>query len=157
MVVIEFSAAWPRWLKPSAGDMAVVAQQYEGPPASLVTQVASRTTRLEAVGWQLNTLVLVANGRTDADSVAARAVLARGLATRMRVREQGCLLLAMDERMGKRAGAQLRALASSLDGLVRGTRVELSVRIGDLVWGTELSAPTSQQALLLGDATQASA
>jgi hypothetical protein len=140
MVVIEFSAAWPRWLKPSSGDMAVVAQQYEGHPTSIVTQVASRTTRLESVGWRMDTLVVVSNGRTDPDSVAARSVLGRGIATRMKVRNHGRLLLAMDERSGKRAGSQLRTLASSLDHILSGSRVELAVRIGDLVWGAESAA-----------------
>ncbi len=137
MVVIEFSAAWPRWLKPSVGDMAVVAQHYEGHPSSLVTQVASRTTRLEAVGWRLDTLVVVSNGRTDPDAVAARSVLARGLAARMRLKNEGCLLLAMDEKCGKRAGAHLRGLAASLDRVLAESPVELAVRVGDRIWGSE--------------------
>ena len=46
LVVIEYGASWPRWLDPShSGDMAVVAQHYEGEPSSLITQVASRVTR----------------------------------------------------------------------------------------------------------------
>jgi hypothetical protein len=152
MVVIEFSAAWPRWLKPSGGDIAVVAQQYEGHPSSIVTQVASRTTRLESVGWRMRTLVLVSNGRTDPDSAAARSILARGLATRMKLKDEGCLLLAMDERCGKRAGAELRSLAASLDRLIRGSGVELAVRIGDRVWGADLAVlgetgPTSPAGL----------
>src|SRR6187551_3742285 len=94
MVVIEFSAAWPRWLKPaSGGDMAVVAQHYEGHPSSLVTQVASRTTRLEAVGWQLDRIVLVSNGRVDPDAIAARSILARGLHARLRLIGRGELTL----------------------------------------------------------------
>jgi len=60
LVVIEFGASWPRWLDPThSGDMAVVAQHYEGEPSSLITQVASRVTRLEAKGWQLKAIVLV--------------------------------------------------------------------------------------------------
>lgn len=140
LVVIEFSAAWPRWLKPSGSDMAVVAQHYEGHPSSLVTQVASRTTRLEVVGWRLDTLVLVSNGRTDPDAVAARAILARGLAARMRARGRGGLLLAVDEKCGQRAGAHLRDLAASLHQTLVGSPVELGVRVGDRIWGSTAGA-----------------
>jgi hypothetical protein len=135
MVVIEFSAAWPRWLKPESGDMVLVAQHYEGHPSSLLTQVASRTTRLEAVGWRMHALVLVSNGRTDPDAVAARSVLSRGLLARMRARGGGSLVLAMDDKCGRRAASQLRALAASLDPVIQGSLVSLGVRIGDRIWG----------------------
>src|SRR5690606_25253939 len=132
LVVIEFSASWPRWLKPTrGGDMAVVAQHYEGHPSSLVTQVASRTTRLESVGWCLDSIVLVSNGRTDPDSVASRAVLARGLAARLKARGRGELTLTVDERAGKRAEHNLRSLAAALESSVRGAAVGLCVRVGD--------------------------
>ncbi len=135
MVVIEFSAAWPRWLKPaSGGDMAVVAQHYEGHPSSLVTQVASRTTRLEAVGWSMENIVLVSNGRVDADAIAARSILARGLLSRLRLLGRGQLTLTVDERLGRRAGADLRTLASSLERSLRGAPVTLSARIGERSW-----------------------
>ena len=137
MVVIEFSAAWPRWLKPTQnGDMAVVAQHYEGHPSSLVTQVATRTTRLEAVGWNLKSIILVSNGRSDPDSTAARSVLGRGLLSRLRLRGQGELLLTMDEKLGRRAAAQLRALGMSLENSLRGAPLALAVRVGDEVWRT---------------------
>lgn len=132
MVVIEFSAAWPKWLKPTGGgDMAVVAQHYEGPPSSLVTQVATRTTRLEAVGWSLDSIVLVSNGRSDPESVAARSVLARGLLSRLRSRGHGELILTVDEKLGRRAEAAVRALGASLERSVRGAQLTLSVRVGD--------------------------
>ncbi len=135
MVVIEFSAAWPRWLKPTAGgDMAVVAQHYEGHPSSLVTQVASRTTRLEAVGWSLDKIVIVSNGRTDADSVAARSILARGLLSRLRLLGKGHLTLTVDERAGKRAASDVRALGASLERALRGAPVGLMARVGDRSW-----------------------
>lgn len=135
LVVIEFSAAWPRWLKPDAGDMAIVAQHYEGAPASLLTQVASRMTRFDAVGWYMRTLILVSNGRTDPDAVAARSVLSRGLLARMRHSGGGTLILALDERLGKRAAAQLRDLAAALHRSAASADVGLAVRIGDQVWG----------------------
>lgn len=132
LVVIEFSASWPRWLKPTrGGDMAVVAQHYEGHPSSLVTQVASRTLRLEAVGWRLDAIILVSNGRTDPDSVASRAVLARGLAARLKSRGRGELVLTVDERAGRRAVHNLTALAEALESSVRGANVSLCVRVGD--------------------------
>lgn len=138
MVVIEFSAAWPRWLKPAAGgDMAVVAQHYEGHPSSLVTQVASRTTRLEAVGWSLDNLVLVSNGRADADAVAARSILARGLLSRLRLLGKGHLTLTVDDRLGKRAASDLRNLALSLESSLRGAQVGLTARVGEHSWHAE--------------------
>lgn len=143
LVVIEFSASWPRWLKPTQnGDMAVVAQHYEGHPSSLVTQVASRTTRLEAVGWSLGTIILVSNGRSDADSIAARSILARGLLSRLRVRGRGELQLTVDEKHGKRAVASLRALGLSLEQSLRGAHMSLAVRVGDDIWRAEpVAAP----------------
>lgn len=131
LVVIEFSASWPRWLKPTEGDMAVVAQHYEGHPSSLVTQVASRMTRLASVGWRLEAIVLVSNGRTDPDSVASRAVLARGLAARLKARGHGELTLTVDERSGKRAEHNLRSLATALESSIRGAAVSLCVRVGE--------------------------
>lgn len=138
MVVIEFSAAWPRWLKPTAGgDMAVVAQHYEGHPSSIVTQVASRTSRLELVGWSMDRIVLVSNGRVDADAVAARSILARGLLSRLRLHGKGHLTLTVDERLGKRAAADARTLASSLERSLRGVSVGLTVRVGERSWHSD--------------------
>lgn len=135
MVVIEFSATWPRWLKPAAGgDMAVVAQHYEGHPSSLVTQVASRTSRLEVVGWRMDKIVLVSNGRVDADAVAARSILARGLLSRLRLQGKGHLTLTVDERLGRRAAADVRTLAASLERSLRGVSVGLTARVGDRSW-----------------------
>jgi hypothetical protein len=135
LVVIEFSAAWPRWLKPAGNaDMAVVAQHYEGHPSSLVTQVATRTTRLEAVGWNLDRIVLVANGRVDADAIAARSILARGLLSRLRLLGHGELILTVDERLGRRAAADVRALSASLERSLRGAPVMLTARIGERSW-----------------------
>ena len=50
LVVIEFGASWPRWLNPAhTGDLAVVAQHYEGLPTDLVTQVAQPVRVLVAL------------------------------------------------------------------------------------------------------------
>jgi hypothetical protein len=138
MVVIEFSAAWPRWLKPAVGgDMAVVAQHYEGHPSSLVTQVASRMTRLEGVGWSLRDIVVVSNGRTDPDSIAARSILARGLLSRLRHVGGGQLTLTVDERLGRRASSDLRSLSASMESGLRGTKVGLTTRVGDQSWHSD--------------------
>jgi hypothetical protein len=115
LVVIEFGASWPRWLDPShSGDMAVVAQHYEGAPTSLITQVATRVTRLEGMGWKLKHVILVSNGRCDVESAAARSVLARGLLARLRAQGRGRLMLSADQRLGKRATNQLLAIASAI-------------------------------------------
>ncbi len=85
LVVIEFGAAWPRWLPAgNSSHVACVAQHYEGEPRSLIQQVASRVARLEAAGWQFADVVFSLNARRDPDAVAARSVVARGLLSRLR-------------------------------------------------------------------------
>lgn len=138
MVVIEFSAAWPRWLKPASdGHMAVVAQHYEGHPSSLVTQVATRTTRLERLGWNIRTIVIVSNGRSDADALAARSILSRGLLSRLRLQGRGHLTLTVDERLGKRAASDIRSLGANLESSLRGATVTLSTRVGGYSWHSD--------------------
>jgi hypothetical protein len=136
LVVIEYSAAWPGWLPPdTSGDVAVVAQHYEGHPSSLVTQVAMRATRLAAVGWRMSKVVLVTNGRSDADSVASRSVLARGLLSRLRQQGSGELVLSVDPRQGRRAVSRLMALGSALESFAGNTAVQLTLRVGDSIYG----------------------
>lgn len=135
LVVIEFSAAWPEWLAPgSSGDIAVVAQHYEGHPSSLVTQVAMRATRLARVGWRVAKVVLVTSGRSDPEAVAARSVLARGLLSRLRLQGYGELVLTVDPRQGRRAVSSLMALANALEASPGGGKVELSLRVGDCIY-----------------------
>jgi len=129
LVVIEYGGSWPRWLHPSqSGDMAVVAQHYPGAPSSLVTQVASRVTRLENMGWHLRQMVVVSNGKTDKDLSAARSVLARGLIAHLRDIRRGELILTCVEPASTRAPRELIALASALESTALGTGVSLSVR-----------------------------
>jgi hypothetical protein len=130
LVVIEFGGTWPRWLGPtSRDDVAVVAQHYEGEPISLIAQVASRVTRLEGAGWQLNEMMLVANGRTDPDAAATRAVLARGMLSRLSVHGGGRLALTTNDPLGTRPCRQLVALAVSLSS-PSFAKVQISVRSG---------------------------
>lgn len=132
LVVIEFSASFPKWIQPTqSGDMAVVAQHYEGHPSSLVTQVATRTTRLEAVGWTLNTIVLVSNGRVDAESLGSRSILARGLLSRLRAKGGGSLVLTVDDKLGRRAVSTLLTLGESLRGIGQGAHLGVVVRGSD--------------------------
>jgi hypothetical protein len=132
LVVIEFGGSWPRWLEPShAGEMAVVAQHYEGEPGSIVTQVASRITRLEATGWNLGTTVLVVNERTDAEAFAARAVLARGLLARLVRARGGELILTVADSARPRSVQELTGLAAALDIDAVGMGVGVSVRVGN--------------------------
>jgi hypothetical protein len=111
--------------------MAVVAQHYEGAPSSLITQVASRVTRLEARDWRLRAIVLVSNGRCEGDSVAARSVLARGLLARLREAGGGHFALTVDERYGRRARHNLMHLAESLDSDANLGGVALSTFAGE--------------------------
>ena len=131
LVVIEYGGRWPKWLPPAeTGSVAVVAQHYPGEAMSLVTQVASRVTRLEANGWQFDGVVLVSNGRVDPEAQAARAVLARGLLSRLR-QSRGCrLVFSVDPRAGRRACYTLDALAAAIDEQSLGSGVSVSVRHG---------------------------
>jgi hypothetical protein len=130
LVVIEYGANWPRWLSPERqGDMAVVAQHYEGPAGSLVTQVATRVARLEGMGWSFDSVVLVANGRTDGSAAATRSVLARGLLARLSSGYSGRLVLSIDDCAERGPVHSLIALAAALDESVH-PGIELSVRIG---------------------------
>ncbi|MEB2312826.1 MAG: hypothetical protein OZ921_16505 [Sorangiineae bacterium] len=132
LVVIEFGGSWPRWLSPTGrGDMAVVAQHYEGEPGSLVTQVASRVSRLAARGWSITDIVLVGNGRSDAAASAARAVLVRGLLANLGASGGGRLVLTTTERSAARAQQSLTILAATLDRDAIGSGVAVSVRLGD--------------------------
>ncbi len=113
LVVIEFGASWPRWLHPGeSGDLAVVAQHYEGPPNSLVTQVASRVSRLTSKGWQLEGMVLVSNGRTDPEAVASRSLVARGLMAHLRAGGGVHFTLSVSDQHGRRAAHALTTLAA---------------------------------------------
>lgn len=132
LVVIEFGASWPRWLDPSeSGDMAVVAQHYEGAPSSLITQVASRITRLEAKGWHMNAIVFVSNGCCESDSIAARSILAHGLLSRLRAAGGGHFALSVDGRCGRRASHNLSLLAESMEKAARLGGVVLSAHTGE--------------------------
>ena len=131
LVVIEYGASWPSWLPPSSGDMAIVAQHYEGAPGSLFTQVASRLTRLEQGGWRLRRVILVSNGRTDAEALGARSLLARGLLSRLTVVPQAELVLTQASGVGARSLGSLMALASSLEQSRAAATVQLVVREAD--------------------------
>jgi hypothetical protein len=132
LVVIEFGASWPRWLGlGDGGRSAVVAQHYEGAPASLLTQVASRVTRLETESWSLERVILVCNDRLDSAALAARSVLARGLLDRLVRRSRGELVLTVEEGGNGRVGRAVVDLAAGLERSIRGQSLQLSVRIGD--------------------------
>jgi hypothetical protein len=129
LVVIEFGASWPRWLNPTGerGDLAVVAQHYSGPPTDLITQVAMRVTRLQSRGWQLSSMVLVSNGRADAPTVAARAVLARGLVAHLAASGGGSFVLSVDSYLGRRAQQNLTSLGAALEAIALASGVTLRV------------------------------
>lgn len=148
LVVIEFGASWPRWLDPtqSRSDMAVIAQHYEGPPSDLITQVASRVTRLEAMGWELTAIVLVSNGRADADTAAARSILARGLMARLAAAGGGHFALSVDERSGRRARHSLTALADALAPAAKAGEITLHVRVGTEELGSKIGFPRPSMA-----------
>ncbi len=132
LVVIEYGASWPRWLHPGrSGDLAVVAQHYEGPATSLITQVASRITRLTDMGWALDAVVLVSNGRADSEATAARSVLARGLMAHLRTAGGMHFTLSIESTLGRRASHALTALAAGLEPMAIACDINMSVRLGD--------------------------
>jgi hypothetical protein len=132
LVVIEFGASWPRWMNPAhSGDIAVVAQHYEGSPSDLVAQVANRLSRLTQAGWQLDEVVLVVNGRSDQEATAARSVLARGLMAHVRAAGGVHLTLSVSEALGRRATHGITTLAAALEPVARATDIVLAVRIGE--------------------------
>ena len=133
LVVIEFGASWPRWLNPTGdrGDLAVVAQHYAGPPTDLITQVAMRVTRLQSRGWQLSSMVLVSNGRADAQTAAARSILARGLVAHLAASGGGSFTLHVDGYLGRRAEQNLVSLGSALEPIALASGIALRVHHGE--------------------------
>jgi hypothetical protein len=147
LVVIEFGASWPGWFEPNEnGDMAVVAQHYQGAPGSLVMQVGNRVARLESRGWRLDAMVLVSNGRTDPEDTAARAVLARGLLANLKRSGGGELVLTLDDHAPGRARHSLTALAAGLDQDAVGTNVIVGMRLGKAAPMLGLSAGNAKLA-----------
>lgn len=132
LVVIEFGARWPSWLSPTqSGDMAVVAQHYEGRPESLLAQVQSRVHRVTEVGWRIDDVVVTSNGRTDLESVSARSLLARELLRTLRETGGVRLLFTVDPRLGRRASHNLSTLATTLKEQALASGISLCVRLGD--------------------------
>ncbi len=122
LVVIEYGAAWPRWLDPSRlGDIAVVAQHYEGEPHSLVKQVENRLTHLVLGQWRIESAVLVSNGRTDVEA-SPRARSSRAVCSHLRKTDGKRLVLAVSEERGEKAVKTLMTLADTLrPGAAEGT------------------------------------
>lgn len=132
LVVIEFGASWPRWLSPfDSGDMAVVAQHYQGLPESLLAQVQSRVGRVTAVGWRIDDIVLASNGRTDLEALSARSILARELLHTLHETGGVRLLFTVETLLGRRACHNLSALAASLQDQAFASGIALCVRLGD--------------------------
>lgn len=131
LVVIEFGASWPSWLSPTSADhMAVVAQHYEGSAQSLITQVASRLARLVNTGWRVDDAILVSNGRTDLEAIAARGVLVRGLLRHLRDVCGSRLLLSVKSEYAQRPGHTLASLSQALRENALGSGIALGIRVG---------------------------
>lgn len=132
LVVIEFGASWPRWLSPTSADhTAVVAQHYEGSAHSLIAQVSSRLSRLVNTGWRIDEAILVSNGRTDIEAIAARAVLVRGLLQHLRDVSGSRLLLSVKKEFGQRPGHTLASLSQALRENALGSGIALGIRVGE--------------------------
>ena len=146
LVVIEYGALWPRWLSPNhLGDIAVIAQHYEGPPHSLVTQVENRLTRLVVGGWLIESAILVSNGRTDLEALGARSIVARGLLSHLKKDGGQRLGLAVSPERGERACKTLAALFDTLQSGALGSGIELTLAT------TESSASRHPRAKLASD------
>jgi hypothetical protein len=128
LVIIEYGALWPRWLNPNRlGDIAVIAQHYEGPPHSLVTQVENRLTRLVVGQWLIESAILVSNGRTDLESLGARSIVARGVLSHLKKDGGQRLVLAVSPERGERACKTLAALVDTLQRGARESGIELTL------------------------------
>lgn len=146
LVVIEYGALWPRWLDPShLGDIAVVAQHYEGPPHSIVDQLEHRLQRLSANHWQIESAILVSNGRTDLESLGARSILARSLLARLKQSDGERLVLAVSTEHGERACKTLMTLASTLESAA------LQANIALILASTEAADSSVPRASLASD------
>jgi hypothetical protein len=153
LVVIEFGAHWPRWLDPSAlGDIAVVAQHYEGAPHSMVAQVENRLTRLMASHWLIESAIFVSNGRTDLESLGARSILARGLLAHLKKTNGKRLVLAVSPERGERACKTLSALADTLQSGALEAGIELLLATTENPDGPAARALLSSDARALGAA-----
>lgn len=131
LVVMEFSAAWPRWLKPNHfADATVIAQDHGDNPIVLMTDVSRRAAQLEAIDCRLGTIVVVSNGSVEVSQAAARHSLVRGLLTRLGSLGGGKLVLTVDAGAGRRAQRDLDVLARSFERHAHRHDVELSVRVG---------------------------
>jgi len=137
VVVLEFSAAWPHWLKPKhSADATVIAQDHGDNPIVVIGEVAKRAAQLEAVSCHLGTVVLVSNGATDVSEAASRHSLVRALLTRLGELRLGApggrkLVLTVDGAAGVRARRDLDLLARSFERHARRNGVELAVHEGD--------------------------
>jgi hypothetical protein len=132
LVVIEFGASWPSWLElggAASGNMAVVAQHYEGHPSELLTQVASRISRLENAGWQLERVVMVSNGRVDRDAETSRRVLCRGLLARVEAMGLGQLILTYGSTDDHRVERGLERLVSGLERDKASAKIGIGLRV----------------------------
>lgn len=148
LMVIEFSAAWPRWLRPNHfADATVIAQDHGQSPIVLIAEVARRAAHLQAIDCRLGTVVVVSNGGTAVTEAAARHSLVRGLLARLAALGGKKLVLTVDPAAGRRACRDLDVLARSFERQARQYGIELLVRIGkeqrDL-YSAELLAPLAR-------------
>ena len=131
LVVIEFGGSWPSWLEPGCttnGNMAVVAQHYEGHPSELLTQVANRISRLENGGWDRQRGVLVSNGRVDPDAETSRGVLCRGLMARLEAMGRGQLVLTYGTTDDRRVERGLMRWVRTLETDRTTPRIQIGLR-----------------------------
>jgi hypothetical protein len=146
LVIIEYGAFWPRWLNPNRlGDIAVIAQHYEGPPHSLVTQVENRLTRLVVGQWLIESAILVSNGRTDLEALGARSIVARGLLSHLKKDGGQRLVLSVSPERGERACKTLATLFETLQSGALESGIELKLST------TETSASRHPRAKLASD------
>lgn len=131
LVVIEYGGSWPSWLEPGSsktGNMAVVAQHYEGHPSELLTQVANRISRLENGGWDLERVVLVSNGRVDHQAETSRGVLCRGLMARLEKLGRGQLILTYGTTDDRRVERGLSRWVRTLESDRTTPRIQIGLR-----------------------------
>lgn len=145
LVVVEWGASWPRWLDPTqTGHVIVVAQHYEGSPESILTQVASRVSRVHEFGWRLDRALLSVSHRSEHVFRSARARLAQRLLGIVSEARGSELLLSVDQAAGPELAQELIDLSWELETEPAAANVRISLRLGEVLqepaplgrWGT---------------------
>lgn len=124
LLIAEHGSDWQHWRGGAGlpGAEIVETRQQAGEDASaFAVRVRSRVAELERRGHRVAEGVLCGSGRADRETLAARSLVIRSVAATMARRGSGRIVL--DSHRTDRFS--MRALATTVSGMVRGTGVEI--------------------------------